>query len=221
MPGLNVDSMPTAAGLQAWVKDVELQCPCDEGDTNDEEAFSQAFSITKRFEIIKVKAAMKKKIKAKVATKKSVAVVTAEPSRSSSPPTASMSTPRNETMSVVSASRTDGNTGSVIDEGIDIEQPPGAMWLININEPQSGSIGNNLFDESQEHNVLKLPTNIVHRDMLLHIVGPYEAELDAHAQFKVHCPLSSLNVSLIDIFDRLMEINGYVSYVKPMVYISQ
>jgi hypothetical protein len=174
MPGLGTDTIPTIADLTVWSENLELQCPPNEGNSDDEEAFSRAFAVEKRFEVVTAKA-----------TKKATSLRTGpSASRKAAPSTTrSMSASRN-TRIVADDEGVDG--ARIVADDEDDTHLPGAGWLV-MDQGDSATEGDNggVIDENQEYDVLKLPTNIVRRDMLLYIVGPYEADLEARIQFKV------------------------------------
>jgi len=97
-----------------------------------------------------------------------------------------------------SVANTNGDVGDLDgmadkEDGED-EWLPGTSWL-NIDDELELGASDNAIDESQKYDVLKLPTNIMCKDMLLYIIGTYEVELGAFAQFKV-CHLDIVLVSI-------------------------
>jgi hypothetical protein len=89
-----------------------------------------------------------------------------------------------------------------------------AAWSTN-----EGDDGNPINNESQEYDILKLPTNIVQRDMLLYIVRPYEEHLDAEAQFNI-CHFHIISNRYRRFSYRPMVITGCAINVKLMVFMT-
>lgn len=60
IPGLESDSIPSPDELARWADHLGLQCPPDEGDTDEEEELARTFRVSTRLEITQAKSIAKK-----------------------------------------------------------------------------------------------------------------------------------------------------------------
>jgi hypothetical protein len=163
LPGLQSETVPDRDEIESWANDLALQCPLDEGDSDDEYTLHSSLSRHSRWEIINAKSQQNPHdmpISERVQGKQRAELVPTDPRRVRPQP--------------------------IVDDidDADGDDTTTSSWLqLEPVDKQSGNEGGN--PEEHEYNVLQIPAKFVRRDMLLHIVGPFEEDLQAKLQFEV------------------------------------
>jgi hypothetical protein len=171
LPGLQSETVPDHDEIESWVNDLALHCPLNKGDSNDEYTLHSSLSRHSCWEITNAKSQLNSHVnknphnmpiseKAQSKQSQRAELVPTDPRWVQPQPI------------VDDIDDTDSNDIST------------SFWLqLEPVDKQSGNEGGD--PEEHEYDVLQIPAKFVCRDMLLHIVGPFEEDLQVKLQFEV------------------------------------